>query len=102
MVSKITLFIISTFVLLTSFSIMVLPQANALTQSTYNFSPTTVRWGNSKVCGDHICATGEHDKWVNAIAQSQKIGTGKVGTNSLGEDVMHKMVNTIPAPPITH
>ena len=77
---------------------MVMPRASALTQNTFDDSHTTARFGNSKVCGDHLCAHGEHLKWVNAVEQSQKIGYGKVGTHSSGEDVMHEMANTIPEP----
>lgn len=102
MTSKIALLVFTISVLLTSFSIMNLPQANALEPSTFDDSHTTARFGNSKVCGDHLCVPGEHAKWVNAVSQSQKLGHGKVGPHSNGSDVMHELADTIPQPTTTH
>jgi hypothetical protein len=102
MSNKIALLMFTTSLLLVSFSVMAMPQANALTKSTWDDSHTTARFGNSKVCGDHLCVPGEHAKWVNAISQSQKLGYGKVGTNSNGEDVMGRIADTTPMPTQTH
>lgn len=102
MAKKIALFLLTTSILLSSFSIVALPQAHALTINTWDDSHTTARFGNSKVCGDHLCAKGEHEKWVNAVWQSQKVSQGKIGKNSNGEDVMHKIADTTPAPSPTH
>lgn len=47
------------------------PIVNALTKNTFDDSHTTARFGNSKVCGDHICAPGEHQKMIEAMMQAQ-------------------------------
>lgn len=47
------------------------PIVNALTKNTFDDSHTTARFGNSKVCGDHICASGEHQKMIEAMMQAQ-------------------------------
>ena len=94
MSSKIALLMFAVTVLLVSFAVVAIPQANALTQSNTMRYVSTASYGNSLVCGDHKCAPGEHTAWVNAISQSQKVNSGKIGTTYLGEDVMHKLVGT--------
>ena len=49
----------------------VFPIVNALTKSTFDDSHTTARFGNSIVCGVHICAPGEHQKMMDAMMQAQ-------------------------------
>ena len=104
MSNKIALLMFAATVLLTSTAIMAIPQASALEVSrvaTYYYI-STASYGNSIVCGDHKCAPGEHTQWVNAVWQSQKIGTGKVPTATHGEDVMAKLATTTPAPTTMH
>lgn len=49
-----------------------LPSANALqTRITFDDSHMTARFGSSPVCGDHICAPGEHSKMMQAMQQAQ-------------------------------
>src|SRR2546428_6146032 len=49
-----------------------LPSANAMqTRNTFDDSHTTARFGSSPVCGDHICAPGEHNKMMQAMEQAQ-------------------------------
>lgn len=102
MSNKIALLLFTTSVLLASFAVMAIPQASALTKNMWDDSHTTARFGNSKVCGDHMCAPGEHSKWTAAVSQSQKVGTGKVGANPHGEDVMHKMAGSTTEPTTLH
>src|SRR5690349_564996 len=71
MSNKIAL-LFTTAVLLTSFVVVYIPLANALTTSTWNDNHELARWGNSKVCGDHLCVPGEHDKWVKALNDAQR------------------------------
>ena len=78
-------------VLLVSSAVVSIPQANALTQSNTMKWVSTASYGNSSVCGDHKCAPGEHSAWYNALWQSQRVNTGKIGTTYNGEDVMHKL-----------
>lgn len=91
MANKIALLLFTTSVLLTSFAAMSVPQASALTKSTWNDNISTASYGNTVVCGDHKCAPGEHTKWINAIWQSQKVSYGKVANAPHGEDVMQAL-----------
>jgi hypothetical protein len=104
MSNKIALLMFATTVLLTSAAIMTIPPASALTPSTVatHYYISTASYGNSIICGDHKCTPGEHTQWVNAVWQSQKIGTGKVGPALHGEDVMTKLATTTPAPKTMH
>lgn len=81
-------------VLLVSSAIVAIPQANALTKSNVMTWISTASYGNSKICGDHVCAPGEHTQWTNAVWQSQKVSFGKVGSAPHGEDVMHKLASS--------
>ena len=98
MSSKKGIFLLTTTVLLASFLVLAIPQVSALTKSTFDDSHTTALYGNSKVCGDHLCTKGEHSKWYNAIWQSQKLSFGKVAGLKQGEDVFQHIVGTTQAP----
>ena len=102
MSNKIALLVFAATVLLTSTAIMTVPQANALIQSNVMTNISTASYGNSVVCGDHKCAPGEHTQWVNAVWQSQKVSYGKVANAPHGEDVMHKIAGSTPAPTTMH
>ena len=103
MSNKLALLLLTVSVLMTSLLVVNMPQANALTQrdfSVYDDSHVTASYGISKVCGNHLCAPGEHAHWINTLWQSQKTGYGKVGNAPHGEDVMHNMAGSV-APPMT-
>jgi hypothetical protein len=102
MSNKIALLLFTATVLLASFAAMSVPQASALTKSTWNDNISTASYGNSVVCGDHKCTSGEHTKWVNAIWQSQKVSYGKIGSAPHGEDVMHELAGSTAAPTTSH
>ncbi len=105
MSSKITLLLLTASVLLTSLLVVNLPQVNALEKRDFSImddSHTTASYGYSKVCGNHICAPGEHMQWVKAVWQSQKVGAGKVANAPHGEDVMHKMAGSTAPPMSSH
>ena len=92
MSKQIALLLFSTSVLLASSATMLVPQASALVNSGYDNSHVTGRFmGHMKICGDHKCAPGEKSTWEKLVWGSQRLGYGKVGTTSHGEDVMHKM-----------
>ncbi len=92
MSTKIALLLFTTAVLLTSFAVVVIPPASALTRNTFDDSHTTARFGNSKVCGDHLCAPGEHDKWVRALNDAQRANqVGHSKNAQHGEDVIHQL-----------
>jgi len=94
MSNKLAFLIFSVTVLLVSSAIVAIPQANALTKGNTMKNISTASYGNSMVCGDHKCAPGEHTKWYNAIWQSQKENSGKIGTTYHGDDVMDKLAKS--------
>ena len=51
----------------------------------------TATFGNSHVCGDHLCGLGEKLQWTHATWDSQRLGTGKLPTTSHGEDIMSEL-----------
>lgn len=63
-------------------TIDVFPIVNALTKNTFDDSHTTARFGNSKVCGDHLCAPGEHQKMIEAMMQAQRTKYVTPGTSA--------------------
>lgn len=101
MSKKTAVFLFATSVLLASFAVTSIPQASALTKSNWFENISTASYGNSKVCGDHVCAPGEHSKWMNAVWQSQKVSYGKVGSSAHGEDVIDTLAGSSPLP-VTH
>jgi hypothetical protein len=99
MSGKIALILFTTSVLLTSFIVGVLPQALALTQSTWDDSHTTARFGNSKVCGDHLCGPGEHARWVKALNDAQRSShAGRLIGAQHGEDILLALAAAIAHP----
>ncbi len=74
-------------------SMMIYQEASALTnwpgQSTRT---TTASLGPSKVCGDHICRSGESSKWSDAVMASQRQGTPKATGGYIGMVIMHQLV----------
>ena len=99
MSNKIALLMFAATVLLASTAIMAVPQANALTlRNNMSDNIVMVRHNSYVVCGDHKCAPGEHNQWLTAITQFQKIGYGTVGTGLHGEDIISKIVNSTSAP----
>ena len=83
-------------VLLTSTAIMTIPQASALEPSRVatHYYISTASYGNSKVCGDHLCAPGEHTGWYNALWQTQRVNSGKLAPDTHGEDIMHELAGS--------
>lgn len=82
---------------MTSLLTVNLQQANALIQrdfSVYDDSHTTALYGNSKVCGNHICAPGEHAQWVKALWDSQRTGYGNSAKAQNGEYVIHAVTKS--------
>jgi hypothetical protein len=91
MSNKIAYLMFAVTVLLASTAFMALP--NALTRSSV-MTYISTSYSNSKVCGDHKCAPGEHTKWSTAVWQSQKMSIGKIQSGSHGEDVLKNLVNS--------
>ncbi len=72
MMSKKIALLFTIAVLVASFVLVAIPPASALTRNTFDDSHTTARLGNSKVCGDHICKAGEHEKMTEELNNAQR------------------------------
>ncbi len=73
MSSKLMIAVIATAIFVTTITVASFPVATALTQRT-NFDDnhyTFIYLGGPKVCGDHLCAPGEWDKWIENMYASQ-------------------------------
>ncbi|MDE1726588.1 MAG: hypothetical protein KGH89_04920 [Thaumarchaeota archaeon] len=74
MSSKLPVLLLLTAVLMTSVAVSTIPASNALIQRDFswlNDNHLTVLTGNTKVCGDHLCAPGEWDKLQTSINSAQ-------------------------------
>jgi len=102
MSKKIALFLFTTAVLMASLVVMSIPVASALTPRTdFNDNHTTARFGNSVVCGDHICAPGEHNRWIKMINDAQRsYAAGYATSGQHGEDVLHQLANAAQGTPV--
>src|SRR5579864_9244663 len=95
--------IIPILVILIMPTIDAFPIVNALTKNTFDDSHTTARFGNSKVCGDHLCAPGEHQKMMEAMMQAQHAKHVMLNTtnlqymsgNKISQDVFNKPGNIL-------
>ena len=85
---------------------MVIPQANALNQSTgeRNRTPITARFeGAQQVCGGHLCAVGERTNWQKAVWDHQNISQGKItSAEQHGESVLHNLAGSTPGSTTMH
>ncbi|MFZ0183219.1 MAG: hypothetical protein WAL88_00110, partial [Nitrosotalea sp.] len=91
--TKIALLMFAATVLLISSVIVAVPQASALTPSTYLRNTfATQSHGSSNICGDHVCASGEHTRWYDAIDYFQKGNYGKVAPAQHGEDILAQII----------
>jgi hypothetical protein len=86
-------FLVFTVLFSLALSMAVTQEASALTnwpgQSTRT---TTASFGSSKVCGDHICRSGESSKWSHAVMSSQRQGPTKATGGYNGMVIMHQLV----------
>ncbi|MDE1763925.1 MAG: hypothetical protein KGH88_06740 [Thaumarchaeota archaeon] len=84
MSSKLPVVLLLTAVLMASVAVSTIPASNALIQRDYSYlndNHLTVRTGNTKVCGDHLCAPGEWDK-LQASLNSAQFGNGTKSTTT--------------------
>lgn len=74
MSSKLPVVLLLTAVLAASVAVSTIPASNALIQRDFSYlndNHLTVRTGNTKVCGDHLCAPGEWDKLQESLNAAQ-------------------------------
>ncbi len=69
-----------------------LPVASALTsRNSFNDNHYTSLYpGGARICGDHVCAPGEHDKMQQGLAQAQMKGKAGTTSASQGHNMMQK------------
>ncbi len=82
MSSKLPVVLLVAAVLMASVAVSTIPASKALIQRDFSYlndNHLTVRTGNTKVCGDHLCAAGEWDKLQTSINSAQ-LGKGTQGT----------------------
>lgn len=94
MSKKIALLMFTMFVILASFVVMTVPQANALINRDYTIRNPTHNTAStvmhSVVCGNHICLPGQKTGWEKSMFESHSMNSGKpVATH--GTVVMQKM-----------
>lgn len=78
---KLFVVLVISAVLVSSFAATVLPSASALTQRTdFSNRHTTASWGNSRICGDHICKSGEQTEMQMKLSASQR---GEIVSNAV-------------------
>ena len=91
-------FVASIFV--AAFVILTIPNASALIQRDYSYgyndNHMTARFGNTLVCGDHMCAPGEWDQLQAKLTSSQLGNQG--GRNATNPSYTP---STIPSTPTT-
>jgi hypothetical protein len=83
MSSKLLVVLLLTAVLMASVAVSTIPASNALIQRDYSYlndNHQTVLTGDTKVCGDHLCAPGEWDK-LQANLTSAQLGN-EAGKNA--------------------
>ena len=79
--TKLFVVLVLSAVLVSSFAATVLPSASALTQRTdFSNRHTTASWGNSRICGDHVCKSGEQTEMQMKLSASQR---GVVTSNAV-------------------
>lgn len=84
MSSKLPVVLLLSAVLMASVAVSTIPASNALIQRDFSYlndQQTTVRYGDTKVCGDHLCAPGEWDKLQTSISNAQ-FGNETSGKNA--------------------
>jgi hypothetical protein len=81
--------------LVTSMMVISSQQASALqVRTVFDNRHTSATFGDSKICGDHICAKGEKVKWTHAIWSLQRPNTGPIPVAQHGEDIMSELAMT--------
>jgi len=79
-------------VLVTYMMVIQSHQASALqVRTVFDDRHTSATFGDSKICGDHICAKGEKIKWTHAIWSLQRANSGPLPVAQHGEDIMSQL-----------
>ena len=66
--------------------------ANALeVRTVFDNRHSSASFGDSRVCGDHICKLGEKPQWTHAIWGLQRSSSSKLPIAQHGEDIMTEL-----------
>lgn len=99
MQTKLLAIVFVAVVLVASFAASELPIANALTARTdFGNRHLSASYGNSPICGDHICAPGEKTSWASKISELQRVGPGKIVAGETYKDVLQHIQTTSGTP----
>ena len=94
--AKKILFSVVLFALVLSM-IVPLHQVSALEPRTvFDNMHRSASFGNSPICGDHKCASGEKPQWTHATWGSQRLSSGKIPSAQHGEDIMSQLAKSSP------
>jgi len=52
---------------------------------------SSASFGDSRVCGDHLCGLGEKPQWTHATWGSQRLSASKLPVAQHGEDIMTQL-----------
>lgn len=67
-------------------------QASALeVRTVFDNRHSSASFGDSRVCGDHLCGLGEKPQWTHATWGSQRLSSGKLPVAQHGEDIMTQL-----------
>lgn len=70
-------------------------QVNALTVRTiFDNRHSSASFGDSRVCGDHLCGLGEKPQWTHATWGSQHLSAPKFPVAQHGEDIMMQLAKS--------
>jgi hypothetical protein len=98
--SKLPIMVFVATILVTSFGILTIPAASALIQRNYSYgfndNHITARYGNTLVCGDHMCAPGEWDKLQAKLTAAQ---LGYQGGRNATQTTTTPPPSTVPSAP---
>lgn len=55
---------------------------------------TSASFGDSRVCGDHLCGLGEKPQWTHATWGSQHLNSSRLPVAYHGEDIMSELAKS--------
>lgn len=70
-------------------------QASALeVRTVFDNRHSSASFGDSRVCGDHLCGLGEKPQWTHATWGSQHLSAPKLPVAQHGEDIMLQLAKS--------
>ena len=67
-------------------------QVSALeVRTVFDNRHSSASFGDSRVCGDHLCGLGEKPQWTHATWGSQHLSAPKLPVAQHGEDIMTEL-----------